>query len=197
MQLKGRSKLGKILAVAGALVLVVVIAIVAFSLLSNRDTESDQAVNNGTQSTDEQDTPVDTPATDQPAEAPVTPAPESTVDPAQVATVDIVPMTIVVPYVKGVGGFDYEVLRTASGTKYVQFSSSKLVGTKCTDDIGQFASIIEKPSADEATTLAKTTTIDGVQYGLSLADATCTSDADSLKQYQTSFSDAFSLLKKM
>ena len=119
----------------------------------------------------------------------------SELDPAQIATVAIEPMSITVSYVKGVGGFDYEVMRSPSGTKYVQLSASRIAGSKCTNDVGQFASIIEKPTTDEKSTLAKSVTVNAVEYGLSLADASCTSNAELLKQYQTSFSDAFSLLK--
>ncbi|MGV9001690.1 MAG: hypothetical protein ACOH18_01905 [Candidatus Saccharimonadaceae bacterium] len=118
-------------------------------------------------------------------------------DPATVTTVDIAPMSITVSYIKGVGGFDYQVLRTSNGTRYVEFSSSELVGTKCTNDIGVFASILADPETNESTTLAKTTTMDGTKYGLSLEPSTCTSNAEKLQAYQKSFSDAFSLLKKM
>jgi hypothetical protein len=105
-------------------------------------------------------------------------------------------MQITVSYVKVNAGFEYYVMRTASGTQYVEFSSPELVGTKCTDDKGVFASIIESPSTNESTTLSKTTTVDDTKYGLSLADATCTKDPELLKQFQSSFSDAFSLLKR-
>jgi len=118
-------------------------------------------------------------------------------DPATVNTIDIAPMTITVSYVKGIGGFDYQVLRTTNGTRYVEFSSSELAGTKCTNDIGVFASILADPDTNESTTLTKTTTVDGTKYGLSLEPATCTSNTDKLQAYQKSFSDAFILLKKM
>jgi len=117
-------------------------------------------------------------------------------DPSTVGTIDITPMGITASYVKGISGFEYEVLRTPSGTQYVEFRSPSLVGTKCTDDAGAFASILANPQSDESATLAKTTTIDGTKYGLSLAASTCTGDTAKLKAYQDSFSDAFSLLKK-
>jgi len=118
-------------------------------------------------------------------------------DPATVSTIDIQPMEITVSYVKGVGSIEYEVLRTPSGTRYVEFRSAELVGTKCTNDQGTFVSILASPSGDESATLTKTTKIDDTTYGLSLADPACTSNTDTLKEYQQSFSDAFSLLKKM
>jgi len=126
-----------------------------------------------------------------------TPSQQPELDPTTVATIDIVPMTITVSYVKGVGGFEYQVLRANNGTRYVEFSSAELVGTKCTNDVGIFASIIENPTENENTALAKTTIVDDVKYGLSLADATCTSNPSALQEYQKSFSDAFSLLKRI
>ncbi len=121
----------------------------------------------------------------------------STVDPALVSTVTIDPMMIIVSYMKGINGFEFQVVRSPSGTEYAQLSAPKLVGTKCTNDAGIFASIIKDPTSDEKATLTKTTTVDGTTYGLSLADASCTSDEALLKQYQDAFSEPFSLLKKM
>lgn len=122
---------------------------------------------------------------------------EPKLDPATVGTVDISPMEITVSYVKGVGGFEYQVLRTSNGTRYVEFRSAELAGTKCTDDEGKFASILANPNDTEGATITKTTTVDDTKYGLSLEGAACTSDKDKLENYQKSFSDAFSLLKKM
>lgn len=123
--------------------------------------------------------------------------PETTIDPATVNTVDIAPMALTVSYVKGVGGFEYEVLRASNGTRYVEFRSPDLVSSKCTNDNGTFASIIASPTENENTDLAATTEVEGEKYGLSLAGATCASDTTLLQKYQKSFSDAFSLLKKM
>lgn len=117
-------------------------------------------------------------------------------DPATVNTLDITPLGITVSYVKGIGGFEYEVLRTKNGTQYVEFRSESLIGTKCTDDRGAFASILVDPKEAEAATLAKTVTVDGTKYGLSLPTSGCTSNPDELKTYQASFSDAFTMLKK-
>lgn len=120
----------------------------------------------------------------------------STLDPATVGSIDIAPMAITVSYVKGVGGFEFEVHRTPSGTQYVDFLSADLVGTKCTDDQGVFATILESPASDEQATLSKTIKLDSTTYGLSLATTTCTGDATKFSAYQQSFSDAFNLLKK-
>ena len=122
---------------------------------------------------------------------------EPELDPATVNTIDIEPMELTVSYGKGSGGFEYEVLRTTNGTRYVEFRSPTLIGTKCTNDEGAFASILANPDSNESTTLTKTTTVEETKYGLSLESSTCTSDEAKLQAYQKSFSDAFSLLKKM
>lgn len=123
--------------------------------------------------------------------------PEAELDPATVGTLDIEPLGITISYVKGVGGFEYEVRRTPSGTQYADFKSEDLVGTKCTNDSGDFASILVSPKTDEQATLTKKVEVEGVTYGLSLASAACTSNTDLLKSYQASFSDAFGLIKKI
>lgn len=121
---------------------------------------------------------------------------QSTIDPTTVSTIDVPQMEITVSYVKGVGAFEYAVKRAQNGTRYVEFSSASLVSGKCTNDNGIFASILANPTDAESATLSKTTDVDGMKYGLSLADATCTNDAAALQKYQQSFSDGFSLLKK-
>lgn len=117
-------------------------------------------------------------------------------DPSTLATITIEPMNLVVSYVKGAGGFSYEVNRTADGRRFVAFSSESLAGTKCTDDAGVFVSILESPNENEKATISKTTVVDGKTYGLSVASNTCTSDSTALQKYQDSFSKAFTLLKK-
>ncbi|MDB5162869.1 MAG: hypothetical protein JWO54_16 [Candidatus Saccharibacteria bacterium] len=193
VQTNGRKKLIIASAVVAAVLLIVVAIVVIKNLSADTPTESTTTSKKDTPAISEDSNSTDT----APTVEPETTTPETTVDPAQTATVTIEPMAITAAYVKGIGGFDYQVSRTPSGTKYVEFSSEKLVGTKCTNDKGPFASIIESPTSDESTTLAKKTTVDKTDYGLSLADATCTSDAELLKQYQDAFSSAFSLLKKM
>ena len=106
-------------------------------------------------------------------------------------------MHITVSYVKGVGGFSYEVLRTQKGTTYVEFRSDDLISTKCTDDTGAFAAIIQNPTSTEDTSIiSQKVMVGGVLYGLSLSGANCTGQPDMLQKYQNSFSDAFSLLKE-
>lgn len=197
VQIKGKKRtyiiVGSIIAL-----LIVVIGIVAIvngtksgkeDPYKKVDTTNSQNSDTSNDTTPTSPTKPDTSKTDE--------AEKSTLDPATVSTVDIQPMELTVSYVKGTPGFEFFVMRTAAGTQYVEFSSPELAGTKCTNDKGVFASIVENPSDNEATTLSKTTTVDGKKYGLSLADATCTSNTELLKQYQSSFSDAYSLLKKL
>lgn len=117
------------------------------------------------------------------------------IDPATVSTVEVEPMNLTVSYKKGTPGFEFNVIRTSGGTKYVQFSAPELVGTKCSNDVGAFASIIASPTANDATTLTTTKVVDDVVYGLSFATDTCTNKPELLATYQNAFSYAFSLLK--
>lgn len=137
------------------------------------------------------------PSTEEATPSEDTTAQQPALDPATVSTVNVDPMELAVSYVKGIGGFEYAIERTASGTQYVEFRSPSLAGTKCTDDMGLFASILEGPDGEESSAITKTTQVDGIKYGLSLAADNCTKDPALLKQYQASFSDAFGLLKKM
>lgn len=149
--------------------------------VSNDDGVNTQAPALSDTSADTGTKPVDTPA----------------LDPNTVSTIDITPMTITVSYVKGVGAFEYQVLRTPSGTQYVEFRSAELIGTKCTDDAGAFASIIQNPSSAETnSTVSQTVDLESTKYGLALSGTNCTSNLESLEQYQQSFGKAFSLLKK-
>ena len=118
-------------------------------------------------------------------------------DPETLGGIAIPPANLVVSYVKGVGGFAYEVSRVSGGRQYVSLSNSELIGTKCQGDTGEFAAIIESPNESEKTTLEKTTIVEGVQYGLSIASPTCTNNTELLKQYQESFTKPFGLLKKL
>ena len=194
-----RASYKRIAIIAVAVVALLIAALVYATRSQPADTSESSTDTSVKDSSDENDATADGQANDE-TQAPST-APEQTnqsaVDPALVSTVAIEPMSLVVSYTKGIGGFNYEVRRTPGGTKYVELSSEKLAGTKCTNDIGAFASIIEKPTADESSTIENKTTVEGVEYGLSLSDPTCTSDAALLKQYQDAFAAAFSLLKKM
>ncbi len=197
VQKKGKRAL--LTALSIFVVLLAVVGTIAIIKALNPGTNDPYATQTTNESTD--DTPTDT--TDSPSTTPLpdddddgTSDTEPAIDPATVATIDVTPMSLSVSYTKGVGGFEYEVLRRPNGTRYVEFSSPELVGTKCTNDKGVFASILESPASEETATLAKTTTVGGMTYGLSLAAVTCTSNETLLKNYQNAFSTPFSLLKK-
>jgi len=123
-------------------------------------------------------------------EAAVTPA----VDPATLNSIAVEPLAINVFYTKGVPGFDFTVKRTTDGTQYVEFSNSDLIGTKCTGDIGPFASIIKNPTATALPTVTETVKVGSDTYGLSLAAKDCTANATLLDQYQTAFTNGFKSL---
>lgn len=179
------------LVVAVTVLVVLLLAIGAVATIRSLNQSEDSSQKTTAVEEDAEVTANDTPAQTEPQVAP-----ETTIDPSTTDQLTIAPMGIAVSYVRGVGGFEYQILRTANGTRFVEFSTGSLVGTKCTNDTGVFVSILESPDATESATLAETVTLDDTTYGLSLADATCTSDAEALKTYQQSFVDAFSLLKK-
>lgn len=198
MQKKARQKR---LILALSLLTVLLVAIAAVALLrvimpGSDDPYTIQETTSEEDAAEETDTlepSEDTPTTNETTDS----NPASAIDPATVSTVDIAPLEITVSYVKGIGGFEYEVLRTPSGTRYVEFRSAELIGTKCTNDQGTFASILVNPGENASATITKTITVEDTPYGLALPDSACTASADALKQYQQSFSDAFSLLKKI
>jgi hypothetical protein len=127
-----------------------------------------------------------------------TTTPSTVADPDTLASVDVEPLGVTVFYAKGTPGFEFAIKKTASQTQYVEFTSSDLVGTKCTDDNGLFASIIKNPSSNEdQSTITQTVKVGNDSYGLSLAGKGCTSDADLLAQYQAAFTSGFSSLKAL
>jgi hypothetical protein len=145
---------------------------------------SDQSATNTTTETD---------ATD-PNTAATTKTPA--VDPSTLSSIDIQPLGITVSYTKGTPGFAFDIQKTADQTQYVEFTSTDLVGTKCTNDQGVFATIIKNPtSSEDQTTLTATTKVGNDTYGLSLASADCTSNTDLLSTYQTGFKNGFASLK--
>lgn len=190
--MKNRRVLISTLTVAGLLLAVVgVVFLVQAASRSNQAEPSIDTTTTAEPHEEEQTTPSTTEPT-----TPDTTSGENAIDPALVATVTIEPLAITVPYLKGTGGFTYEIVRTANGKQTVEFRNDDLKGTKCTDDQGTFAAIAKDPSAAEQETLAKKVTVDGVVYGLSLSAATCTDNPDLLADYQESFSTPFALLKK-
>lgn len=195
-QKKGRKAL--VTAVAVLIVLLALIGTIAvIKAIAGKDsstqTTSEEAADTSKKSTSEESTAPD----DSENSTSNQTSSNTALDPATVATIDIPAMEITVSYVKGIGGFEYEILRASGGTRSVEFRNASLVGTKCTNDLGTFASILENPTTDELAIVSQKTTVEDTLYGLSLADATCTTNPELLAKYQKSFSDAFYLLKKM
>jgi hypothetical protein len=192
---KGKGKTGLIVTiVALGLTLVIVGTIVLLQSL-NKPVVSDQATPETTTPTETEAPAEDTPAT---TDGDETNTPDSTVDPSTLTSIAIEPMRLEVFYTKGTPGFEFAIKRTADRTQYIEFSSPKLVGTKCTDDDGVFATIIKNPTSTEnESTISKKTTVGEDSYGLSLAEATCTGNPDLLKTYQSAFDDGFGSLKAL
>jgi len=136
----------------------------------------------------------ETDATEAAAAQTTTPA----VDPTTLSSIDITPLGISVFYTKGIPGFEFTAKRTANQTQYVEFTSSDLIGAKCTDDAGLIVSIIKNPSSTEdQATISQTVKVGDDSYGLSLAGKGCTSNADLLDRYQTAFTNGFPSLKAL
>ena len=185
-----------VIAIIIAAILLVVATIVIIVQQVNRDnTEQTVETSQQTEKEVEQEEVAKSEAEKDAEKETTTPA--TALDPSTVSTIDIQPLELTVSYVKGVPGFEYQILRTAQGTKYAELTNEDLKGTKCTDDTGVFASIIVNPGEAEAPTLDAKTVVDGVTYGLSLASNTCTNNQELLDKFQSSFSSAFPLLKKM
>ncbi|HRQ86945.1 MAG TPA: hypothetical protein PLY16_02435 [Candidatus Saccharibacteria bacterium] len=132
-----------------------------------------------------------------------TPAPDpsdddstNNIDTSNAEELVIEPLDIVMYYDKDLLGFEYHILRTAEGTQYIEFSTERLIGNKCTNDKGVFASFIKNPSTEEdRSTLSQETNVNGDTYGLTLTGESCASDLTLLETYQKGLADYFSLLK--
>lgn len=189
---KGQGKTGLIITIIALALTLVAVGTIVILQNVNKPAVTNQPET--TQDTSEEEVPA-TDETDDLAD-PETVAPQ--VDPATLSSVDIEPLAITVFYTKGTPGFDFAVQRAADGTQYAEFSSTDLVGTKCTDDEGIFASIIKNPaSSDDQTTISQKVTVGSDTYGLSLAGKNCTSNEALLEKYQTAFTNGFSQLKAM
>lgn len=175
-------------------VLGIVLLVVGFVSLTKKPTQPVSTNTDNSKNTSEaKTTPPETSSTEASSTATKTTSP--TVDPESLTSIAIEPMNIAVFYSKGTPGFEFSVQKTANGTQYVEFTSPDLIGTKCTDDNGVFATIIKNPSSNEAQTVSQTIKVGDDTYGLSLASAGCTGDQALLTQYQTGFKNGFSSLK--
>lgn len=184
--------------------LAVLVAVVAFGLLYvlNRKDDNSTAKQPDTSEVKKNDSHTDTtnqPNKDQkpPEDSSEKPDQAAVIDPATLNVIEVSQARLAVFYVKGIGSLEYEVLRSSDGRKYVEFRNPELIGTKCEDDLGVFVSILESPNSSEQTTVSNKVSVEGVEYGLSVASPTCTSNAELLTKYQDAFIKPFSLLKKL
>lgn len=190
---KAQGKTGLIITIVILGLTVLVVGAIAFWQSAGR--ESDNEATETTETTSQEETATDTPAKTEETETPV---PVSDVDPATLSSIDIEALSITVFYTKGLPGFEYVIKKTADNTQYIEFTAPQLVGTKCTDDTGSFATIIKNPTSPEnQSTISATTKVGDDTYGLSLAGKNCTPDEALLDKYQTAFSNGFSSLKAM
>jgi len=191
-----QSKSGLIITIVVLVVMLLAVGAIAFFQNANKsksapitNTSQEQPETTKDATSTETD---DTDATPPPATG--TPA----VDPETLSSIDIEPLGISVFYTKGIPGFDFAVKRTADKTQYVEFSSSEVVGTKCTNDEGLIVTIIKNPTSnEEQATVTQTVKVGSDTYGLSLAGKGCTSNAELLNEYQTAFTNGFSRLSSL
>jgi len=180
-----------------ALLATVIIVVAALTLLNKQD---ESAV-----STPVGETSVDTPdLTNTPNNETITENDRendevaATVDPATLSSLDVEPLGVTIFYTKGTPGFDFQVKRAGDGTQYAEFSATSLVGTKCTDDTGLFASIIKNPGLSGGqTTISQSVKVGDDTFGLSLSGKGCTGDVSLLEQYQSGFTNGFSNLQSL
>lgn len=190
---KGQGKTGLIITIVVLGLTVLVVGAIAFWQNASREADTKTADTTDTASSEEATT--DTPAKTEETE---TPTPASDVDPSTLSSIDIEALGITVFYTKGLPGFEYAIKKTADNTQYIEFTAPQLVGTKCTDDTGSFATIVKNPiSPENQSTISATTKVGSDTYGLSLAGKNCTPDEALLDTYQTAFSNGFSSLKAM
>ena len=170
---------------------VTLLVVIGFTVWDRHNTSSDSSTIETTQ-TEQVPGETDMP----PAEPDPEPAiPPTDIDTSNAAWFAIEPLEIEMMHDNTLA-FEYHILRTPEGTQYIEFSTEKLIGTRCTDDKGVFASFIKNPSTDEdKTTVTETTEVNGDTYGLSLAGDSCASDAALLDKYQKGLADFFSLLR--
>jgi len=120
------------------------------------------------------------------------------VDPETLTSIAVEPLGVTVFYSKGTPGFDFQVNKAADGTQYADFTSNDLVGTKCTDDQGIFASIVKNPTAGgEDAFISEKVKIGENTYALTLSGAGCTNNTDLLNQYQAGFKAGFGNLSAL
>ena len=195
---KNQRKSGLIVTIVILAVVLIGVGITAFAINANKSTPP---TSTDVSSDKSPDITKDAPSTDNDTESTPDknePTEVKKADPATLTSVAIEPLGITVFYTKGTPGFDFSIKRAANKTQYVEFTSTDLVGTKCTNDEGLIASIIKNPSSNEdQATISQTIKLGSDTYGLSLAGKGCTSNAALLDEYQSAFRDGFSSLSTM
>jgi hypothetical protein len=190
----GAKMQGKRSLIVAIIVLVVVLLVVGAIVLAKK---INQPSTTGTANTSKQGAPAKDTTTQTAATNQNSSTTNPVVDPNTLTSIDVAPLGVTIFYSKGTPGFEFSVLKTADQTQYAQFTSSNLVGTKCTDDQGAFASIVKNPSTNETQTISQTVKVGNNTYGLSLASTSCTGNAGLLAQYQTGFKNGFASLKAL
>ena len=187
---QGKNKL--IVAIVVLVVLLLVVGGIYARAVSQNNSETSKDTTQSAESS------ADTPSTDTEMTDQETVTPEvSPVDPETLDSIAVEPLGVNVFYTKGTPGFDFQVKRAADGTQYADFSSTDLVGTKCTDDQGVFVSIVKNPASGEDTLISETMKLGKDTYGLTMSGAGCTNNADLLSQYQSGFKNGFSSLTSL
>lgn len=115
-------------------------------------------------------------------------------DPSTVKQLEIAQLNVTLDYSNTLPGMSYSIGRTSGGTTYVQLANDQLVGDKCTDDSGVFATILKDPSSTDSTTVSTTVKVGDDTYGLALPSDSCTGDKDLFDEYQTSMKQNFPFL---
>ncbi len=179
----------KIVTVIGIVVLLLAVALILWKVLTPAATpqQAGDSADTTQSSTDSADQDAPGASTDDDGSTAATPV----IVPDTITYIDVAPLAIRVGYTKGIPGFEFSVMRASGGTLYAEFSAPSLVGTKCTNDGGVFASIIQAPTPDEVATAAQTVVVAGTAYGLLLSGETCTANPVLLRQYQAAFSAGF------
>lgn len=115
-------------------------------------------------------------------------------DPSTIKQLEIAQLNVVLGYSNTLPGMSYSIGKTTAGTTYVQLANDQLIGDKCTDDEGVFATILKDPSSTDNTTVSTTVKVGNDTYGLALPSDACTADQDLFDQYQTSMKQNFPFL---
>jgi len=118
-------------------------------------------------------------------------------DPSTIKQLHIAQLGLVIDYANTLPGMSYSIGKTTAGTTYVQLSNTQLIGDKCTDDDGVFATILKDPTVTDSVTVSMVTKVGDVTYGLALPSGACTGNLALFNQYQASMKQDFSFLRSV